>query len=232
MGACQDRAVTGPPRRSPRTGSRHGPGRPARTWHVLLLGGASGTGKTRLSPQIARHFGVGVTEVDDIVAAVERLTTPDQQPALHFWDTHPDPGSLSPEDIQRQGVEILDVLRPALEAVVENHLEGGTPVVVEGDFIHPALAVQDRFGDAPNRGRVRGVFLSEDDEAQLVRNFAAREPDVGPQTTRARVSALWSRWISTQCADRGVAVVPARPWDTLLARTLATLAEPQVDRRV
>ena len=101
-----------------------------RPWEVLLLGGASGTGKTRLSYRLAHALGIGITEVDDFQAVLERMTTPEQQPALHFWRTHPDPGSLSPEEIQEQGLDILQVMLPALEAVVENHVEEGTPVVV------------------------------------------------------------------------------------------------------
>ncbi len=45
---------------------------------------------------------------------------------------------------------------PALEAVIENHLETATPLVLEGDFIHPALAARYAFGDEPNAGRARG----------------------------------------------------------------------------
>jgi tRNA A37 N6-isopentenylltransferase MiaA len=36
-----------------------------RRWQVLLLGGPSGAGKTAVSYRLARHFGVGITEVDD-----------------------------------------------------------------------------------------------------------------------------------------------------------------------
>jgi hypothetical protein len=172
---------------------------------------------------LARHFDVGITLVDDFQIVLERLTTPEQQPALHFWQTHPDPGSLSPQQIQAQGIDILEVMLPALDAVVENHLAERVPVVLEGDFIHPALAAQDAFGDEPNGDRVRGIFLYEEDEAQLVRNFADREPGAGEQTARAQVSALWARWFRNECDAHGVSAIPARPWDTLFARVLASL---------
>ena len=191
-----------------------------RSWEVLLLGGASGTGKTRVSYRLARELGIGITEVDDFQVVLERMTTPEGQPALHFWRTHPDPGSLSAQEIHEQGLDILDVMAPALEAVVENHLESATPIVLEGDFIHPALATREAFGEQPNGGRVRGVFLFELDEAQIVRNFLAREPETGPQTTRARVSVLRTVWIRERCAELGVAALPARPWDTRFERVL------------
>lgn len=189
-------------------------------WQVLLLGGASGTGKTYLGYRLARELGIGITEVDDFQVVLERMTTPEQQPALHFWRTHPDPGSLSAKEIHEQGLDILEIMLPALEAVVENHLEAATPLVLEGDFIHPALAARDAFGDEPNAGRVRGVFLYEPDEGQIVQNFMEREPATGQQTTRARVSLLRATWIRDTCRELGIAALPARPWDTLFDRVL------------
>jgi 2-phosphoglycerate kinase len=196
-------------------------------WSVLLLGGASGTGKTRVGYQLARRLGVGVTAVDDLVAVLERMTTPEQLPPLHFWNSHPDPGSLTATDIQKQGTHIVSVMRPALDAVIENHLEECTATVLEGDFIHPALTKQSTFGDQPNDGRVRAVFLLEDDRDQLVRNFADREPAFAPQTTRAEVSVLWSRWFSQQCQQQGVPAMPARPWNSLIERIITVSATAQ-----
>jgi 2-phosphoglycerate kinase len=187
----------------------------ARSWEVLLIGGASGTGKTSLSYSLAREFDTRITEVDDFQVLLERMTTPEQQPALHFWNSHPDPSSLTAKEIHEQGLDILDVMLPALEAVVENHLENGTPVVLEGDFMHPALAARERFGEEPNDGRVLGVWLCEFDEAQLVQNFLGREPETEPQELRACVSALRAAWIRDTCEDLGVPWVEPRPWETL-----------------
>ena len=71
-----------------------------RRWDVLLIGGGSGTGKTSIGYRLAHHYGVGITEfVDDVVEAVKAMTTPDQQPTLHYWDTHPEPMSWTPQRI-------------------------------------------------------------------------------------------------------------------------------------
>jgi 2-phosphoglycerate kinase len=202
--------------------------RSARSWEVLLIGGAAGTGKTSISYRLAREFGIAITEVDDFQVILERMTTAEQQPALHFWRTHPDPGSLTAEDIHEQGLDILDVMLPALEAVIENHLEQATPLILEGDFIHPVLAARDAFGKQPNAGRVRGLFLYEPEETQIVQNFLRREPDTGPQVTRARVSALRGAWLRATCEQLGIAALPARPWDTLFDRVLDALADDKV----
>jgi 2-phosphoglycerate kinase len=187
---------------------------------VLLLGGASGVGKSAVSYRLARHFGVGLTEVDDFQVLLERMTTPEQQPSLHFWRTHPAPHTLSAEHIFEQGLTVGQAMAPGLEAVIGNHLESGTPVVLEGDFIHPALAAQEAFAGFANDGRVRAVFLDEPDEGQLLANFLKREPEASPQATRARVSWLYGRWLRTEADRFGLPVVPARPWDTVFERVV------------
>jgi hypothetical protein len=83
------------------------------------------------------------------------------------------------------------VLAPALEAVIANHPEGGAPVVPEGDFLLPALAVQPTYGDTAADGQVRAIFLYEEDEAQFCRNFVEGEE----QPERAHAAVRHSRWL-------------------------------------
>jgi 2-phosphoglycerate kinase len=191
-----------------------------RSWEVLLIGGASGTGKTSVAYRLAHHFAVGITAIDDFQVILERMTTPEQQPVLHFWRTHPDPGTLTAEEIMRQGLEVARAMTPALEAVIADHLETKVPIVLEGDFISPPLAAQPSFDGQSNAGRVRAVFLYEPDEAQILANFSQREPDSGIQAKRAQVSWLQGQWLLQECARLGIPALPARPWETLFTRVL------------
>lgn len=195
----------------------------SRSWTVLLIGGASGSGKTSVSYRVAQHFGVGITEVDDFQVILEKMTTPEQQPILHYWQTHLQHQSVSAEQIFEHSLAVARVLHPALEAVTANHLEGNAPIVLEGDFILPALAVQPTYGEYPNNGRVRGVFIDEPDESQLLANYAQREPDQGAQLMRARVSWLHNQWLRSEAARLGVPILPSRPWATLFHRLLESL---------
>ncbi len=196
---------------------------PARSWQVLLLGGASGTGKTSVSYRLARYFDVALTEVDDFQVVLETMTTPEQQPVLHYWRTHPEAPSLPAEQIVERQIAVGTVMTPALAAVIANHLETQTPIVLEGDFILPALAAQAAFGNIQQNNAVRGVFLYEPDEAQLLANFLQREPETGPQHKRARVSWLYGQWLKHQAEQHHIAVVGARPWDTVFERIVAVL---------
>jgi 2-phosphoglycerate kinase len=199
-------------------------GRPPRRWQVLLLGGPSGTGKTSVSYRLARHFGVGITEVDDFQVMLMRMTTPEQLPALHWWRTYPAFDRLSAAEILEQGLDIGRVIAPGLEAVIANHLETDTPIVLEGDFIHPDLAARTSFLAEPNAGRVRAAFLYEPDERQLVANFLQREPAEGEQVKRAQVSRLYGQWLAREAERYGLPVVAARPWDTVFDRIVAAVA--------
>ena len=108
--------------------------------------------------------------------------------------------------------------------MIANHLESGAPVVLEGDFILPALATRATYGDEAADGRVRAVFLYEEEEAQIARNYLAREGR--EQAERARASWRYSEWLRQEAARLGVAAVPARPWDTVLERVIAAVEAP------
>ena len=187
-----------------------------RPWDVLLIGGPSGAGKTSVSYPLARRFGVALTEVDDLHLTAMALTTPEQQPVLHYWFTHPEAVELPPEKILELLIDVCRVLQPAVKAVIANHLETGMPVVLEGDYILPEILAGD-----PWQGRVRGVVVYEPDAGAIVRNLAAREPDAGEQTKRAHVSRLHGEWLRAECARNGVPAVPARPWDSAVERVIA-----------
>ena len=98
-------------------------------------------------------------------------------------------------------------------------------MVIEGDFILPALAAQASFAGMASGGRVRGIFLhGRPDEQQLVANYLSREPAAGPQVKRAQVSGLHGLWLREEAERHGLPVAPARPWDTVLERLIAALA--------
>lgn len=190
---------------------------------VILIGGASASGKSSVSGQLAARLGLPLTLVDDLMLAVRRLTTPEQQPALHAWDTAEDHSTLTPGDIQAMHIASARALQPAVEAVIADHLESGSPFVLEGDYLLPELAGRPALAPAFASGRVRTVFLDEPDAAQLIQNFRLREPDAGEQTLRAEVSGRVGRWLAEEAGKVGVPVVAARPWATVLVRVMAAL---------
>jgi 2-phosphoglycerate kinase len=193
-----------------------------RTWQVLLFGGASGVGKTRVSYRLAHAFGVGLTEVDDFQIVLERMTPPEQQPALHYWRLHAaEVLRMDAEQMLAHTLSVAEVLSGAMELVIGNHLASRAPVVLEGDFLLPSLAVRSAYDGIPAAGRVRAVFLYEADEQQILCNYQAREGEEQPR--RARASWYYSEWLRREATRLGLLAVPARPWHTVLERIIAAL---------
>jgi 2-phosphoglycerate kinase len=188
------------------------PAKPA--WDVLYVAGPSGVGKTMVSYPLACHYGTALTELDDLYITAEQLTTPDTHPLLHYWQTHPDAVHMSAEEILVLHLSVCRVMTPAIQAVIANHIETRTPVVLDGDYLLPEMVV------GLDAARVKGVFLYEPDEAQIVQNYALREPDEGEQTGRARVSCLFGEWLRDECQRLGLIALPARPWATVQTRIL------------
>ena len=176
-------------------------------WTVTLICGAAGVGKSRLAAGLSNRYAVPLAEVDDIVTALMTMTDPAHHPALHYWDTHPEAQSWDAERIAEHHMRVASALRPALTAVIADHVESRAPVILEGDYLTPELA-------ETRGGAVRAVLVSEPDDDQLVANLRVREPDVPAQRKRVSVSRLVETELARRSMGLGVPVVSARPWDT------------------
>lgn len=185
-------------------------------WIVTVVCGASCVGKSWVAKRLAARYDVPLGEADDICMAVKAMTTPEQQPLLHYWDTHPEAGGWPPAKIAELHLSVAETLRVAHHTVVADHVEFQAPVVLEGDYLLPDLAVG--FD-----GKVRAFVLAEPDEDQIVANYLAREPERGEQRFRARVSVEVNARLVARARAAGVPVVPARPWKDGLDRVDAAL---------
>lgn len=180
---------------------------------IVLVCGASGVGKTAVAYRLAVRLGLPLLELDDIVTALKAMTTPERLPALHRWDTDPATRELPPDGIVALQMDVAAELVPAVDAVIDNHLGTGTPVVLEGDQLLPVA-----------RPGVHAVVLHEPAVEQLVANYRSREPAAGDQTERALVSRRHGDLLVARAAAAGVPVVTARPWADVVERVLAALA--------
>jgi 2-phosphoglycerate kinase len=132
-------------------------------WLVLLIGGPSGVGKTTVAPEIARRLGAAWLMVDDLRLALARsgVSIPNADRVGSF-DA---PGGL---------LSLGELMTPAIEVVIENHVDGRIPVVIEGDGVLPSLLDRPSVRTRATDGRVRAVFLCESDEEALYASHRAR----------------------------------------------------------
>lgn len=186
-----------------------------RNWDILLIGGASGSGKTSISRPLARFYEMDLVRVDDFQALLEAVTTPETIPPLHYWRMHPDWMKEGVDATVGQLIDAGKALSPGLQAVIQDHLEENIPMVLEGDFLLPQLA-------ASVQGvRVKSLFIHEPKREQILQNYAAREGEL--QHYRADVSHAYGSWLREECAKYGIPVVEARPWDSLMERVQTCL---------
>ncbi|MFJ9846480.1 AAA family ATPase [Kitasatospora sp. NPDC101155] len=195
------------------------------TWDVLLIGGASGLGKSRAAARLAAQRGAFTVEFDDVVAALQAATTAETHPGLHHFRAPQDGPGASPgaDQVLELQIATAHALDDALLGVVRNRLTVDVPAVVEGDYLTPAAATRCA-AEADRQGRrVRAVFLHEADPERISANYAHREPDRGPQSERAAVSAHYSTWLAGQARAHGLPVVDCRPYGTLAERMATAL---------
>ncbi len=188
-----------------------------RDWCILLIGGASGSGKTCVSYPLAKIFGVNLIEVDDFQVFLSSMTKPYEQPELHYWDTHPEWQKEGVENTLQQLINVGRAFKPGLEAVIKNHIETNVPAILEGDFLLPELVTSF------NSPKVKSVFIHEPSRDQILNNYLMREKESGPQHYRADVSYRYGQWLASQCGKHNVPVIESRPWNTVIERVLKTL---------
>jgi hypothetical protein len=204
-------------------------------WLVLLIGGHSGAGKSTLAAQLAQGTGAALVEADDVRMAIQRVTTPDQLPALHFFASAPGVARAGiwqrdPDELVQGLIGVAEIVSRALEPVMGHHVAAAKPAVIEGDGILPSLAAQDPPGWSLPTGvippgfaarAVRSVFLIEPD-ADVVR----QRMGLGAEgDTQAAMHWRYGQWLRAEAARHGQPVVPPRPYNTLLERVLAAVAE-------
>ena len=181
-------------------------------WFVLLIGGPSGIGKTTVASQVARRLDVPWLMVDDLRLALMRsgLPIPDNPRAEAF-------------DRVDGLVAIGEAVSPAIEVVIENHVDQRIPVVIEGDGILPSLFERDSVRTRAINGRVRMVYLTEPDPDALYANLVARCADTWRDDLRwyARRSATFGEWLKAEATRHGFPTVPVRPRESLVDRILS-----------
>lgn len=186
-----------------------------RNWDILLIGGASGSGKTSISLPLARLYEIDLVRVDDFQVLLKALTTPESNPSIHFEKTHPNWRNEGVEGTLKLLIDIGQMLIPGLTAVINDHIEENIPMVLEGDFILPELVVSFQ------NPRIKSVFIYESSREQILQNYLAREGE--HQQFRADGSYSYGCWLMKGCSKFGIPVVESRPWDTLTERVIAKL---------
>lgn len=201
-------------------------------WSVLLIGGASGTGKTTVAKAIARDRGITWVQVDDLRLAMERsevrLPSAAATEALYFFLRTPDVWHLPAARLRDGLIAVGHAMSEAIAIVTANHIVQGDPVVIEGDSILPAIVEHPELRTFVEAGTLRAVFLAPESEDELLGNMLDRGRGIThrgetPEARRAaETSWRYTQWLEHEAQRRSIPVVSTRPWETLKTRLETT----------
>lgn len=198
-----------------------------------MIAGCSGTGKTVVARRLAARFNASVLMADDIRMALQRVTTAEQQRALHYFVGRDDVWDEPAEVLCSGWVGVAEVVSCALEAVIAHHLcvDGVGSIIIEGDTIDPRLAARDNYTWCPTNQGVRAVVLHEPNESILLGNMRARgrgfhEFSLQEQIHFSRGAWQFGEWLKDGANACGFPVLATRPWETLEDRIVKAVGEP------
>jgi len=198
-------------------------------WNVLLIGGSSGIGKTSAAKAIARQLGVECAQLDDFRLMLEDMTTPSQQPALHFLNDAQFADNLSPEEMCQKLIDVAQVMSKAIEIVIAHHVATEQSLILEGDGLLPSLATQQHYSNLDVQPKqVRFVLLYEPNEAAILGNMKGRKRGIDQrpeelQRKQARAAWLYGEWLRSEALRHNVSMIEPTPWQTLNERIIAAI---------
>jgi 2-phosphoglycerate kinase len=195
---------------------------------VVLLGGATGVGKSTLATMLASRLGITRVIPTDAIREVMRAMFSDQLlPTLQSssFDAGNDVRHPLPPDTDpliagfREQVAAVVV---GVEALIARAAEEGTALIVEGAHLAPGFLGLDRFAD---RAVVVQLLVTVDDEAQHRSHFLHRGQDSANRPgdryldSFANIRKLQD-YLRTLAVQHSVPLVPSYNLDATLSNVI------------
>ena len=195
---------------------------------VILLGGATGVGKSTIATMLANRLGITrVVPTDAIREVMRSMVTADLFPTLHasLFDVgrlvrSPLPRSADPAIIGFH--EQTAAVTVGIEALVERAIDEGTNLVVEGAHVVPGFLKLERF--AGKAVAVQLVIAVEEEEAHRSHFLRrARETRTRPHERYLEnfdnIRKL-QRYVRSLALQHGVPTVPSYNLDATLSQVI------------
>jgi 2-phosphoglycerate kinase len=200
---------------------------------VILIGGATGVGKSTAATQLAVRLGiVRVVATDAIREVMRALFTSELMPTLHTSSFEADSALREPPVRPMDRVivgfrEQTAAVAVGIHALVERAAVEGTSVVIEGAHVVPGF-----FDLAPYEGRLLSVpvVLTVDDEELHRSHFVARSSDSATRPLERYARGFPNirrvqKYIKSQALSHNVPVIPSYNIDQALAAIIELVVE-------
>jgi 2-phosphoglycerate kinase len=195
------------------------------TCRVLVVLGASGTGKSTASSVIAHRRQWTWMQVDDLRLALQysSATIPHFNDELHHFVRHPDAMLRPVSEVVTAFIGTARAMLPAVRMVIDSHVVTNAPMVIEGDGILPDLIHDPVIQPSVETGLVRLCCIAPGTPEELLENMLARGRGIAAERTEraerhARANAAFGAWLVDESHRLGIPVVPSQPFPTLAQR--------------
>lgn len=194
---------------------------------VILIGGATGVGKSTIATQLAGRLGITrVIPTDAIREVMRSMFTEELMPTLHTssFDAvhlvrHPIPRSADPVIIGFR--EQASAIAVGIEALIRRAMLEGTDLIVEGAHVVPGFVDAAEYTEAV----VVPLVITVDDEEVHRSHFLMRSNE-----PRARPSDRYldffdnirkiQKYVKSLALERGVPTVPSYSLDSTLSQVI------------
>ncbi|MBI2237657.1 MAG: hypothetical protein HYU54_03915 [Actinobacteria bacterium] len=205
---------------------------------VLLIGGATGVGKSTIATQLAARLGiVRVVATDAIREVMRALFSKELMPTLHTssfeaGDALREPPTREADRLVLGFREQTAMVAVGLDALLERAAVEGTSVIIEGAHVVPGF-----FDLESRRDRILAVpvVITVEDEDVHRTHFAARGTDHLSRPAPRYLTGFDNirrvqRYIKSQALSHGVPVIPNYDFDHCLTAVIDLVMERTTER--
>ena len=195
---------------------------------IILLGGATGVGKSTIATMVANRLGINrVIPTDAIREVMRSMLTADLFPTLHtsLFDVGrivrtPLPRSADPDIIGFR--EQAAAVTVGIEALVQRAIDEGTDLIVEGAHVVPGFLKLDRFA-----GKAVAVQLvvTVDEEETHRSHFLRRAREARNRPPERYLENFHNirklqRYVRSLALQHGIPTVPSYGLDATLSQVI------------
>jgi 2-phosphoglycerate kinase len=200
---------------------------------VILIGGATGVGKSTIATQLAARLGIVRVVATDAVREVMRsMLSAELMPTLHVSSFQADealrePPSRSTDPVILGFREQTAAVCVGVDALIDRAADEGMSIVIEGAHVVPGFFDVETHGE-----RILAVpfVIGVDDEDRHRSHFAAREDAVAARPAHRYEVGFDNirkvqRWVKSQALSHGVPVIPNYSFDQSIAAVIDLVME-------
>ena len=205
---------------------------------VILIGGATGVGKSTIATQLAARLGiVRVVATDAIREVMRSMLSPELMPTLHESSFHADlalrePPTKSADALIMGFREQTAAVAVGINALIERAALEGTSIIIEGAHVVPGFFDVETYAQ-----RVVAVpfLIGVEDEDRHMTHFAARENAVASRPAQRYREGFdnirkLQKYVKSQALTHGVPMIPNYSFDQSIAAVIDLVMERATGR--